>query len=191
MKFMKIFFVCISILLFFSITILIGGCTMEDFMQNNDNQDIVVKGQEGALEAITETDNGAIKGVENKIVVPKTTPQEDIVQNKNNCGDGYCQEITCMGPGCPPIETPESCPEDCGRDIGSTKNIKNCSVNSDCIIAGCSNEICSKVGEQTISTCEGAPWFKCLPKTQCLCIDGQCQWEQNDEYLNCMGEYDI
>ena len=30
------------------------------------------------------------------------------------CGDGICQEITCMAIGCPCPETPETCPEDCG-----------------------------------------------------------------------------
>ena len=29
------------------------------------------------------------------------------------CGDGECQEMVCMGIGCPCAETPESCPEDC------------------------------------------------------------------------------
>ncbi len=29
------------------------------------------------------------------------------------CGDGVCQEIVCLGTGCPCPETPESCPEDC------------------------------------------------------------------------------
>lgn len=29
------------------------------------------------------------------------------------CGDGICQEIVCLGSGCPCAETPENCPEDC------------------------------------------------------------------------------
>jgi len=32
----------------------------------------------------------------------------------DRCGDGECQEIVCLGQGCPCPETPESCPEDCG-----------------------------------------------------------------------------
>lgn len=32
---------------------------------------------------------------------------------KNLCGDGECQEIVCMGEGCPCAETSESCKEDC------------------------------------------------------------------------------
>lgn len=29
------------------------------------------------------------------------------------CGDGTCQEIVCMGSGCPCAETAQNCPEDC------------------------------------------------------------------------------
>jgi len=29
------------------------------------------------------------------------------------CGDGYCQKISCTGAGCPALETPENCPQDC------------------------------------------------------------------------------
>jgi len=32
----------------------------------------------------------------------------------NKCGDGTCQEIVCMGSGCPCPETAEACPQDCG-----------------------------------------------------------------------------
>ena len=31
----------------------------------------------------------------------------------NKCGDGECQEIVCMGTGCPCAETSASCPSDC------------------------------------------------------------------------------
>ena len=31
----------------------------------------------------------------------------------DRCGDGECQEIVCMGTGCPCAETAESCPSDC------------------------------------------------------------------------------
>lgn len=33
---------------------------------------------------------------------------------KDQCGDGTCNEIVCLGTGCPCAETPESCPADCG-----------------------------------------------------------------------------
>jgi hypothetical protein len=31
----------------------------------------------------------------------------------DNCGNGVCEEIVCMGEGCPCPETAETCPEDC------------------------------------------------------------------------------
>ncbi|MGM5488763.1 MAG: hypothetical protein ACQESG_07470 [Nanobdellota archaeon] len=32
---------------------------------------------------------------------------------KDQCGDGYCEEIVCMGEGCPCPESEETCPKDC------------------------------------------------------------------------------
>jgi hypothetical protein len=32
---------------------------------------------------------------------------------KDMCGDGKCQEIVCMGSGCPCAESPRICPQDC------------------------------------------------------------------------------
>lgn len=34
---------------------------------------------------------------------------------KNLCGDGICQEIVCMGQGCPCAETPANCAKDCSQ----------------------------------------------------------------------------
>ncbi len=31
----------------------------------------------------------------------------------DNCGNGICEEMVCMGEGCPCAETVESCPQDC------------------------------------------------------------------------------
>lgn len=31
----------------------------------------------------------------------------------NQCGDHQCQEVVCLGSGCPCAETAESCPLDC------------------------------------------------------------------------------
>ena len=31
----------------------------------------------------------------------------------NGCGNGQCEEIVCMGAGCPCAETPQTCPADC------------------------------------------------------------------------------
>jgi putative hemolysin len=46
----------------------------------------------------------------------------DVPVCENMCGDGICQEIVCMGTGCPCAETQETCPVDCGggEDSGPT-----------------------------------------------------------------------
>jgi hypothetical protein len=31
----------------------------------------------------------------------------------DNCGDGECAEVVCLGTGCACAETPKSCPQDC------------------------------------------------------------------------------
>ncbi len=38
---------------------------------------------------------------------------EDTSTCVEQCGDGVCDEIVCMGEGCPCPETTENCPEDC------------------------------------------------------------------------------
>ncbi|MBI5414212.1 hypothetical protein HZA38_01725 [Candidatus Peregrinibacteria bacterium] len=32
---------------------------------------------------------------------------------KNTCGNGICEQLACQAIGCPPPESPESCPQDC------------------------------------------------------------------------------
>lgn len=32
---------------------------------------------------------------------------------KDECGNGECQTMVCLGSGCPCAESPESCPADC------------------------------------------------------------------------------
>ncbi|MGA1192458.1 MAG: hypothetical protein ACO3XO_09275 [Bdellovibrionota bacterium] len=34
---------------------------------------------------------------------------------RDTCGNGRCEEIVCEAVGCPCIETPTSCPDDCSR----------------------------------------------------------------------------
>lgn len=33
----------------------------------------------------------------------------------DQCGNGSCEEVVCMGSGCPCAETAESCAQDCGK----------------------------------------------------------------------------
>jgi hypothetical protein len=43
----------------------------------------------------------------------RTSPPQQICQNK--CGDNVCQEIVCMGSGCPCAESATTCPADCSN----------------------------------------------------------------------------
>jgi len=46
--------------------------------------------------------------------IPSTFPSPSpSIICKNTCGNGTCEEIVCLGTGCPCPETPISCPKDC------------------------------------------------------------------------------
>lgn len=57
----------------------------------------------------------------------------------------------------------------------STKAL--CQTDADCVSGGCSGQVCEKVGEGGVTTCEYAD---CYNKNQygvvCGCVSGQCQW---------------
>ena len=40
-------------------------------------------------------------------------PQKSRTLCKDLCGNGSCEEMVCLGEGCPCSETPTSCPKDC------------------------------------------------------------------------------
>ncbi len=49
------------------------------------------------------------------ITIDGQTFIEEICEDK--CGDGICNEIVCMGAGCPCPETKETCPNDCKGEV--------------------------------------------------------------------------
>jgi eight-cysteine-cluster-containing protein len=56
----------------------------------------------------------------------------------------------------------------------------NCIYDSDCIVSGCSSQICqSKEEGAIITTCE---WKDCYDaenyNLKCKCIEGKCQWSK-------------
>jgi len=73
-----------------------------------------------------------------------------------------------------------------GTGVGETK--AECTVDSDCSVGGCSNQLCGKKGEieNVVTTCEWREEYSCLRLTQCQCIQGKCQWNQTPEYQNCL-----
>lgn len=52
-----------------------------------------------------------------------------------------------------------------------------CSIDSDCQASGCNNQVCERVGENTITTCE---FRECYSAEKygltCQCINKKCQW---------------
>jgi len=62
-----------------------------------------------------------------------------------------------------------------------------CSIDSDCVIGGCSGTLCqSKDSEQFMTTCEWKEEYACFKETVCSCIDGQCRWQETDEFIDCL-----
>lgn len=52
-----------------------------------------------------------------------------------------------------------------------------CSKDSDCQTGGCSGQVCERVGEGTITTCEFRDCYRAENyNLTCQCIDGKCQW---------------
>lgn len=51
----------------------------------------------------------------------------------------------------------------------------------------CSDQICAN--KDMPSTCEVLDWYQCLELTNCLCINNECQWESNEEYIECRDEF--
>jgi eight-cysteine-cluster-containing protein len=92
------------------------------------------------------------------------------------------------------------CPDYCGGIAGNLEvRCKNnncvqvvkgrCADDSDCAKAGCSSQLCmlkSEVEKGGITTCEWREEYGCLRFTSCDCVDGQCQWIENQAYLDCM-----
>lgn len=64
---------------------------------------------------------------------------------------------------------------------------KGCEKDSDCKIGGCNGEICSE--EEMSSICLYKPEFECFKLTNCKCINGRCDWEQTEKFLDCRSRY--
>lgn len=48
-----------------------------------------------------------------QVFIQKSNTEQAQPICKNLCGDGACQEIVCLGSGCPCAESAASCPDDC------------------------------------------------------------------------------
>ncbi len=54
-----------------------------------------------------------------------------------------------------------------------------CEGDNDCIVAGCSNQVCQNKTEQVFTTCD---WKECYDYSKyglsCKCISNKCQWSK-------------
>ncbi len=59
-----------------------------------------------------------------------------------------------------------------------------CLVDSDCITAGCSSQLCvSNEKSSVVTSCEYKPEYECYKSSHCGCIQGTCSWDQDTQ--NC------
>ncbi|MBS3117846.1 eight-cysteine-cluster domain-containing protein [Candidatus Woesearchaeota archaeon] len=63
-----------------------------------------------------------------------------------------------------------------------------CLSDADCGVGGCSGQVCAtkEKAENIITTCDFRPEYACLELTNCICQNGKCNWEQNQEYIICL-----
>ena len=58
------------------------------------------------------------------------------------------------------------------------------SVENDCKVSGCNNEICGE--EVMITPCVYKSEFECYKLTKCKRINGKCGWETTEEFEACI-----
>ncbi len=64
---------------------------------------------------------------------------------------------------------------------------RDCQQDSDCIISGCSGQVCTN--HNVITTCDYRPEYACYnpQNTSCGCTQGFCGWESTDALTACLG----
>ncbi len=79
------------------------------------------------------------------------------------------------------------------EDVSDTKEpaVRECASDSDCMRGGCSGQICGSRErvENLITTCEWMEVYGCYRMTDCGCVDGKCDWQENKEFNDCMEKY--
>ncbi len=67
-----------------------------------------------------------------------------------------------------------------------------CHSDSECMVGGCSGELCHHVDNPLSSVCVYLPVFACYDDeyTTCGCFEGTCGWEETDELEQCVEEHE-
>ena len=60
----------------------------------------------------------------------------------------------------------------------------------ECAVGGCSSQVCTtkEKAEDLVTTCEWREKYACVKLTNCGFYNGECQWEETIEYLECLEE---
>ncbi len=77
----------------------------------------------------------------------------------------------------------------CVENRSQENQTNECLSNSDCIPAGCSNQICVSKNKASdiVTTCEWKEQYSCLQKTSCGCVQNKCEWDYSEpEYRSCI-----
>ncbi len=76
--------------------------------------------------------------------------------------------------------------------FGSLINVNTnaCQSGADCVTTGCNGEICKAMDGPApdVSVCVVESWHQCLELTSCSCVQGQCSWIQNQDFISCYQE---
>jgi eight-cysteine-cluster-containing protein len=60
-------------------------------------------------------------------------------------------------------------------------------VGEGCQVGGCSGTLCTKKGEDVVSTCEWREEYACYRSAECkVQTDGNCGWTQTEELKGCL-----
>lgn len=74
----------------------------------------------------------------------------------------------------------------CGTDnqqIGRSE----CQTDSDCVRGGCSGTICHATSQESMATtCEWKEEYGCFQKVNCGCVEGKCNWDDNNALTECI-----
>lgn len=78
-------------------------------------------------------------------------------------------------PSLPPAPSSTATP----TPSGSVSGQNACQTDSDCVVDGCSGQVCrSKGSPPQYTTCEWRPEYACYTSDGCVCQAGQCAWTQ-------------
>lgn len=71
--------------------------------------------------------------------------------------------------------------------IVNTNTVAECQLDDGCTAGGCSGEICHSINEEPVfSTCIWKEEYICYPLSDCVCQNGQCQWEETEDFNKCL-----